>query len=81
MRKTLRPDRAEPIGCQSFRHQLAVVAAGCGQDLWRTSRREATQEVSHLCLNSRCFNPKHVIVESRVLQVETDLADDLDALV
>ena len=55
------------IGCQPFRHQLAVVARGFGQNLLLTSKEDATHEVSHLCGNARCFNPEHVVVESKAL--------------
>lgn len=66
-RNTLRPGTRDVIGCQPFRHQLAVVAAGYGQNLLRTSGRDATDEVSHLCHNPRCFNPDHVLVESKIM--------------
>lgn len=65
LRNTFRPGSRTRIGCQPFRHQLAVVAAGFGQNLLRTSAPDGTDEVSHLCLNPRCFNPDHVIVESK----------------
>jgi hypothetical protein len=67
LRNTTHPTRQPRtmIGCQPFRHQLAVVAAGLGQNLLRTSGKMATDDVSHLCHNHRCFNPDHVIVESK----------------
>lgn len=58
-------DPTRRIGCQPFRHQLAAVASGQGDSLLRTSGPEAADEVSHLCLNARCFNPDHVLVESK----------------
>lgn len=67
LRNTYHPSR-EPrvhIGCQPFRHQLGVVAAGLGQNLLRTTGADATDDVSHLCHNHRCFNPDHLVVESK----------------
>lgn len=55
------------LGIQPFLHQLAVVASGNGQNLLRTSASNGTDEVSHLCHNSGCFNPDHVVVESKEL--------------
>lgn len=68
LRNTFRPGSTdERIGTQPFRHQLAVVADGYGQNLLRTTGAAAPDEVSHLCLNSRCFNPDHVIVEPKAM--------------
>src|SRR5215471_2946554 len=65
LRNTFRPGTSKKINCQPFRHQLAVVASGLGQNLLRTSAPNGTDEVSHLCHNHRCFNPDHILVESK----------------
>ena len=65
LRNTFRPGTSQKIDCQPFRHQLAVVASGLGQNLLCTSAPNGTDEVSHLCHNHRCFNPDHVLVESK----------------
>ena len=67
LRNTVRPGTTEKINVQPFRHQLAVVASGYGQNLLRTSPVSGNDEVSHLCHNQQCFNPEHVIVESQEL--------------
>lgn len=65
LRNTRMPGTNVDIGVQPYRHQLAVVAAGLGQNLVRTTRDNSTDEVSHLCGNHRCFNPDHIVVEPR----------------
>lgn len=51
-------------------HQIALVAAGRRQELYRTlipyklkDERELKYTVSHRCHNKHCFNEKHLIVE------------------
>ncbi|KAJ5577370.1 zinc-binding loop region of homing endonuclease [Penicillium hispanicum] len=67
LRNTKRPGTNVEIGVQPYRHQLAIVAAGLGQNLVRTTRDNSTDEVSHLCGNHRCFNPDHVVVEPKAM--------------
>lgn len=51
------------IGVNPYLHQLAVVAAGQGQRLTLASKNGG-YHVSHLCHNTACMNPVHVIIES-----------------
>lgn len=64
--QTFWPGTQIKIGCRPYQHQLAIVAQGNGHELLYTSGN-SPYEVSHLCLNARCFSPEHVIVESNVL--------------
>src|ERR1700761_8773135 len=50
-----------------YAHQLAAVAAGCGQMIMNTVTNAASYQVSHLCHNGSCFNPDHLVVESAAL--------------
>lgn len=59
------PTGGAHIGANAFRHHLAVVASGAGQDLVHTVKGTGGFEVSHLCNNGRCFNPAHVRVETQ----------------
>ncbi|KAK0103206.1 hypothetical protein ONS96_014950 [Cadophora gregata f. sp. sojae] len=65
MRNTYLPSSRGKVGSQPFSHQLGVVAAGYGQDLRLTSRKTSEPEyhVSHLCHNTACFNPEHLMIE------------------
>ena len=62
LRNTPNPNGSGNIGVQPFRHQLAIVAGGNGQDLLHTVT-SGTYQVSHGCHNGRCFNPDHLWVE------------------
>ncbi|KAK9363583.1 zinc-binding loop region of homing endonuclease-domain-containing protein [Lipomyces starkeyi] len=46
-------------------HQLALIADNRGAELKTTLRGRNLFDVSHLCHNGLCFNPEHLIVESR----------------
>lgn len=59
-RHPLFPNRK--IGINVYVHQLAVIAAGRGNQLAMT-RPGGGFEVSHLCHTSGCFNPDHLVVE------------------
>lgn len=68
LRNTYYPrNKIRKIGFSLYRHQLAAVAAREGNFLVRTSKYGGTDEVSHLCLNTRYFNPDHMIIESKEL--------------
>ena len=70
LRTTRNPVDHKHIGRRVYLHQLAVMAAGPagnGSDLGLTSAPSKTHEVSHLCHNPCCFNPDHVVVETRSL--------------
>jgi len=58
----------EKINFSPFAHQIALVAEGRYQELRATLKGRAGKQVwecSHLCHNMGCFNPRHIIVESR----------------
>ncbi|KAK9493432.1 zinc-binding loop region of homing endonuclease-domain-containing protein [Lipomyces doorenjongii] len=54
------------LGVSPSLHQLAVIATNRGDELMMTMDRSGRSrfDVSHLCHNGKCFNPKHLIVES-----------------
>lgn len=58
--------RGQLIGYKVYIHVLAIVAKGNGAQLLN-ARHGSGQEVSHLCHHTRCFNPEHLIVESKAL--------------
>ena len=60
-RNTPNPNGSGSIGVQPFRHQLAIVARGDGEDLLHTVPGGTC--LSHGCHNGRCFNPDHLWVE------------------
>jgi hypothetical protein len=59
--------RQEFIGTQPYIHQLAMVASGRRAAQLSLATHNADYEVSHLCSENKCFNPEHVVVESRHL--------------
>ncbi len=69
LRNTVHPSRGGLIGFKVYAHQLAMVAKGSGYELLptRSGTREEQCEVSHLCHNTRCFNPQHLVVETKRL--------------
>lgn len=61
------PEQPErKLGIQPFLHQLAIVGKGQGLRLPLTTGAGG-YEVSHLCHNSGCFNPEHLVVERAAL--------------
>lgn len=69
-RNTKIPGSRHNFSGMPYLHQLAVVADGNGVLLLRTAREwddPDVYEVSHLCHNTGCFNPQHVVVESQGL--------------
>lgn len=65
-RRNANADKGIKIGCQPSLHQVAVIAAGQGMNL-RVASTHGTHHVSHLCHNTKCFSPDHVVVESAAL--------------
>ncbi|KAK9481776.1 zinc-binding loop region of homing endonuclease-domain-containing protein [Lipomyces starkeyi] len=68
---TLKPDtmgycraKLRKLQCRPFLHQLALIADNRAVEL-ETTLGSNSFDVSHLCHNSKCFNPGHLIVESR----------------
>jgi hypothetical protein len=55
------------IALQPFMHQIALIAAGKRKEMRGIGKTGATDHASHLCHNSACFNPRHVVVESAKL--------------
>ncbi|KAJ8102046.1 zinc-binding loop region of homing endonuclease-domain-containing protein [Lipomyces tetrasporus] len=47
-------------------HQISLIASNRRDELKMTlgRRGRSTYDISHLCHNSKCFNPEHLIVES-----------------
>jgi Zinc-binding loop region of homing endonuclease len=56
------------IGFQIGMHVLAVIARG-DRALADLCYQHAAHEVSHLCHHKRCFNPEHLSVETKVLNL------------
>lgn len=50
------------IGINVYVHHLAIIASGRGNQLGVAGSR-GSHEVSHLCHQSGCFNPDHLVVE------------------
>lgn len=65
LRNTRRSDGRGTYGCQPWLHQLAIIAKGDGIQLLNCSDHNGppTHTVSHLCHQTGCFNPGHIIVE------------------
>jgi hypothetical protein len=64
LRNTLNPRTRVPIGVMVYQHQAAIVADGRG---WQLTG--ASVQVSHLCHNCGCFNPRHLVVEPKELNL------------
>ncbi|KAK9365153.1 zinc-binding loop region of homing endonuclease-domain-containing protein [Lipomyces kononenkoae] len=56
--------RLRRLRTNPFLHQLALIADGRSAELKMTLDSHVF-DVSHLCHNGKCFNPGHLIVESR----------------
>ena len=56
------------INHQFYMHHIALIADGRLAELERAHRKSGN-DVSHLCHNTRCFNPKHLVVESSTLNI------------
>lgn len=65
MRNTIIPGTSQRFAVQPFGHQMGIVASGHGPELRLTTNGE--YHVSHLCHNSACFNPVHLVVEHHLL--------------
>ncbi|OBT43967.1 hypothetical protein VE00_04696 [Pseudogymnoascus sp. WSF 3629] len=67
MRGTYMPGSNPPrkFPAQPFGHQMGIVAGGYGHMLLLTFPG-GDYEVSHLCHPTACFNPDHLIVETKV---------------
>ncbi|KAK9236996.1 zinc-binding loop region of homing endonuclease [Lipomyces kononenkoae] len=46
-------------------HQIVLVADDRREELNQTLRSDS-HDISHLCHNRKCFNPEHLVVESRL---------------
>ncbi len=68
LRNTRHPTQPGVLNLYPYRHQLAVVASGKGMQL-NLATQGGSHQVSHLCHNPGCFNPNHVVVEPRELNV------------
>lgn len=70
LRNTYYPDRdrrQRKIGVQIHLHVAAIIAKGDGIHLLNAVGKDSTHQVSHLCHNSRCFNPDHLVIETAAL--------------
>lgn len=61
LRGTIIPGTSRRFAVQPFGHQMGIVAGGSGPTLRLTTNGEF--HVSHLCHNTACFNPEHLVVE------------------
>ncbi|KAK9359472.1 zinc-binding loop region of homing endonuclease-domain-containing protein [Lipomyces starkeyi] len=59
-----RIDLRKLLHVRLWTHQLALIADNRGAELKMTLGSNSF-DVSHICNNSKCFNPGHLIVESR----------------
>ncbi|KAK9236995.1 zinc-binding loop region of homing endonuclease-domain-containing protein [Lipomyces kononenkoae] len=72
---TLKPDQngycrvhLRKLKVRPFLHQLALIADNRLAELKKTLR-STSLDISHLCHNSSCFNPEHLLVESRLQNI------------
>lgn len=53
-----------------YAHHLVLITDGRTQDLIEVCDPKNNLEISHLCHNSTCFNPRHLIIEKRSLNLQ-----------
>ncbi|KAK5988591.1 hypothetical protein PT974_10077 [Cladobotryum mycophilum] len=63
LRKTPHPVTRRPLGVMAFAHQVGIVGNGDGRKLRLTTKGQ--YQVSHLYHNTGCFNPRHLVVETK----------------